>query len=220
MFLTACFQCEFPLCISRDARIVVRAGIDALVHIFCDEVADDEFVNSVVSRHVFIVPTLAIRQRAVEGSEWQGNGKPLVGDTSIGPFLTTDEREQLSHEYSGNDQWRVTSAKNVEKLFRAGATILSGSDAPNPWTTWGVSLHQELRLLVDAGLPPEAVLSSATAYAAEKFALPDRGRIAPGFRADLVMLDCDPTQHIECTSHIASVWKQGRLVQRGTRSGS
>src|SRR5262249_8307703 len=101
-----------------------------------------------------------------------------------------------------------------------GATILAGSDAPNPGTTWGVSLLQELRLLVEAGLPPEAVLSSATAHAAEKFALPDRGRIAPGFLADLVMLDCDPTQHIECTSHIASVWKQGRLVRRGTRSGS
>jgi imidazolonepropionase-like amidohydrolase len=204
----------------RDARMVVRAGVDALVHIFCDEVADDDFVNSVISRHVFIVPTLTIRQRAVVGSEWQGNGEPLLHDSTIDSFLIKEEREQLSHEYSGDDQWRIRSTKNVEKLFRAGATILAGSDAPNPGTTWGVSLHQELRLLVDAGLPAEAVLSSATFHAAEAFGLRNRGRIAPGFRADLVMLACDPAKHIECTSHIDFIWKEGRLVRRGPRSGS
>jgi imidazolonepropionase-like amidohydrolase len=75
-------------------------------------------------------------------------------------------------------------------------------------------LHQEIELLVAAGLSPADVLSGATARAASRFGFVDRGRIAPGLRADLVMLECDPLTNIQCASEIFSVWKRGVSVDR------
>jgi imidazolonepropionase-like amidohydrolase len=197
-----------------EARIAVRAGVDGLAHIFCDAVADDEFVSAMVERKAFVIPTLTIRQAAAPGSEWQGNPASLLQTPATNQWLTADERKELGARFAGRDDWRLNAAENVKQLARAGVTILAGSDAPNPGTAWGASLHQELELLVAAGLPPADVLSGATARAASRFGISDRGRIAPGQRADLVMLDCDPLTNIHCASEIVSVWKRGVPVDR------
>ena len=167
-----------------------------------------------VERKTFVIPTLTIRQAAAPGSEWQGNPASLLQKPAINQWLTADERKALGAPFAGREDWRLNAAVNVGKLARAGVTILAGSDAPNPGTTWGASLHQELQLLVEAGLPAADVLSGATARAASRFGFADRGRIAPGLRADLVMLECDPLTDIQCTSEIFSVWKRGVPVDR------
>ena len=73
-------------------------------------------------------------------------------------------------------------------------------------------MHDELALLVDAGLTPAEAISAATATAAEHFGLADRGRIAPGMRADLVLLDADPTADIAPVRSIRGVWIAGERV--------
>ena len=87
---------------------------------------------------------------------------------------------------------------NVAELHRAGIEILAGTDAhagmfPVPH---GESLHHELELLVRAGLDPVDVLRSTTVLPAQAFGLTDRGAIEPGQRADLVLVDGDPTTDI------------------------
>ena len=72
--------------------------------------------------------------------------------------------------------------------------------------------HHELQLLVDAGLSPVEALRSATILAAQQFGLADRGIIAPGRRADLVLIDGDPVQDIRAVSKIAAVWCAGLPV--------
>ena len=92
--------------------------------------------------------------------------------------------------------------------------ILAGTDAINPGTAHGASIHRELELLVAAGLSPSEALAAATSVPASIFGLSGRGRIAPGARADLVLVDGDPTTDIKATRRIVGVWKQGRAIDR------
>jgi imidazolonepropionase-like amidohydrolase len=97
--------------------------------------------------------------------------------------------------------------------------LLAGTDAPSPGATYGASLHGELELLVGAGLTPVQALTAATSNAARAFKLADRGRVARGLRADLVLVDGDPTRDILVTRRVVEVWKKGVPVKR-TRYGS
>jgi imidazolonepropionase-like amidohydrolase len=87
--------------------------------------------------------------------------------------------------------------------------IVAGTDAPGPGTTYGASLHWELQHLVAAGMSPAEALAAATSVAARAFRLNDRGRIRAGYRADLLLVEGDPTRDIRATRHIVGVWKKG-----------
>lgn len=105
-----------------------------------------------------------------------------------------------------------SDAASTLALLDAGVDILAGTDAPNPGTTYGASLHQELALLVEAGLSAEEALAAATSVPARRFGLDDRGRIAPGLRADLLLIDGDPIADIDATLDISDVWVRGKRI--------
>jgi imidazolonepropionase-like amidohydrolase len=106
-------------------------------------------------------------------------------------------------------------------LRDAGVPIVAGTDA-NASTQipanvpHGESLHRELELLVEAGLSPLEALRAATVLPATYFGLADRGRIEPGLRADLVLLDEDPLAKISATRSIRRIWIGG--VERAPAS--
>jgi imidazolonepropionase-like amidohydrolase len=105
----------------------------------------------------------------------------------------------------------------VEELVRryhaAGVVLAAGSDMPQPWTIPGVSLHEELELLADAGIPALDVLRIATRNGAEVLGwLDEVGTIEPGKRADLLVLTRDPTRDIRNTRSIERVIQGGRLM--------
>jgi imidazolonepropionase-like amidohydrolase len=79
---------------------------------------------------------------------------------------------------------------------------------------YGASVHKELEHLVDAGLTPTAALVAATSAPAKAFRMTDRGRIKAGMRADLLLVDGDPSKQIRATRNIVAVWKRGVRVQR------
>ncbi|MFP5020805.1 amidohydrolase family protein [Pseudonocardia phyllosphaerae] len=76
----------------------------------------------------------------------------------------------------------------------------------------GVTLHHELELLVGTGYSPVEALRAATALPALWFGLDDRGRIAPGLRTDLLLVDGDPTTDISATRNRRRVWIGGEQV--------
>ncbi|WP_069166400.1 amidohydrolase family protein [Nocardia altamirensis] len=105
----------------------------------------------------------------------------------------------------------------VASLHSRGVPILAGTDANStPGAPFqpqhGASLHRELELLVTAGLPPAEALRAATILPAEHFGLTDRGVIAPGKRADLVLLDGNPLADIRATRRITTVWCAGTPI--------
>ena len=104
--------------------------------------------------------------------------------------------------------------KLTGEMHRAGVHLLAGSDSLDHYNFVGTSIHQELQMLVSAGLTPVEALRTATLNPAEFLALAKSGQVSTGFRADLVLLDGDPTRDIANTSKIAAVVLRGRFFAR------
>jgi len=103
----------------------------------------------------------------------------------------------------------------VGAMQRAGVPILAGTDTGNPFCFPGFSLHEELALLVIAGLTPVEALRSATLNPAKFFGLDQTlGTIEQGKIADLVLLDANPLLDIRNTQKINAVVSNGRLFDR------
>ena len=118
-------------------------------------------------------------------------------------------------EFELHRQLFTADKKLVGILFRAGAPLLAGTDAMNPYCMPGFSLHDELALLVESGLTPLAALQSATVRPAEFLGRTEElGLVAPGKRADLVLLSADPLADIRNTAQIQAVWVQGKYFDR------
>jgi len=144
----------------------------------------------------------------------------IIDDGKLRPLLNNENLSGLAQSFPanrGNNNTLENLYNNIGKLNAAGVPILAGTDAPNPGTGHGVSMHQELRMLVAAGLTNEQALAAATSLPAKHFRLDDRGRVALGLRADLILIDGDPTADVANVAKIAGVWKGGFPIDRETR---
>lgn len=103
----------------------------------------------------------------------------------------------------------------VSALHRSGVPILAGSDVPNAYVFPGFSLHNELELLVEAGLSPSQALQAATLNPARYLGLSaELGTVENGKVADLVLLEGDPLNDIRNTQRIRAVIVDGDLFER------
>ena len=102
-------------------------------------------------------------------------------------------------------------------MQRGGVKILAGTDSAAPYIFPGSSLHEELALLVQAGLTPMEALQTATGNPAEFLSkLDSQGTIAVGKNADLLLLDANPIDDIRNTQKIRAVVLRGKLLDRST----
>jgi imidazolonepropionase-like amidohydrolase len=104
--------------------------------------------------------------------------------------------------------------KSAQILYKAGVKTLAGTDSYvneeiGLIISFGIGLHDELGYLVDAGLTPLEALNAATSLPARLHSLPDRGAIAPGLRADLLLISGNPLINISNTKNIMRVWTAG-----------
>lgn len=93
-------------------------------------------------------------------------------------------------------------------------TVRSGSDSAGPavGTSFGLSMHHELYLFVHkVGMTPEEALRSATSVIAKRFKFTDRGRLAGGLNADMLLVEGNPLEDIDATLNIRGVWRDGNL---------
>lgn len=195
------------------AKEAIAAGADGLVHLFVDRAPDAELAQLMAQRRAFAIPTMSVLQSiaAVRG------GTAIAEDARLAPFLTRAERTMLGQTFPARAGAGLSydhAVATVRALHAAGVRILAGTDAGNPGTAHGASMHGELALLVAAGLTPAQALAAATSVPAAAFRLSDRGRIAAGLRADLLLVRGDPTRDITATREIVGIWKGGVRFDR------
>ena len=194
----------------RDARGAIAAGVDGLAHLFTGSSVSTDFGQFVAKHRVFVIPTLSILH--------------TICGTPDGPgFLQdADTMRQVKPQFRKPLEipaWQSTlrcdaAPEAIRQLAAAGVPLLAGTDAPAPGTTYGASLHRELEHLVNAGLSPTDALTAATSATARAFRMSDRGRVRAGMRADLLLVDGDPSKQIRATRNIVATWKRGVRVQR------
>jgi imidazolonepropionase-like amidohydrolase len=195
---------------TKEAKRAIVAGVDGLAHMFFDSQPTAEFVAAIASSGAFVIPTLVTISSAL------GNdASALAGDERVKSRLDQKWLDALSRSMNIYPQGRMDDVfASVRALHEAGVDILAGCDVSEPIPSLGglahgASLHHELQLLVAAGLTPIEALRAATSTPARRFGLTDRGRIIPSARADLLLVDGDPTTKITDTLSIRSVWRRG-----------
>lgn len=189
------------------ALAAVRAGADGLAHLPFDRPLDEAFVSTVAEHGVFVVPTLTMLESFCQLT---GGLDPLLA-ARLDEEARVGSRAVMSPPPAAN--YAVGNAASaVPALVAAGVDVLVGTDAGAPGTAHGASVHRELELLVRAGMSPWQALAAATSAPARRFGLTDRGRIAPGMRADLLVVRGDPGAAITSTRDIVAVYRAGRQV--------
>jgi imidazolonepropionase-like amidohydrolase len=202
----------------QQAKTMADQGADGMVHSFIDQVADPAFIEQAKKQGMFIIPTLSVTGSLAGADE----GKKLAADAQLNEYLSVLQSNSLKASFP--PQWQnpkvlENALASTKLLHAAGIPLLAGTDAGNPSTTHGASMHGELALFVRAGLSPIQALNSATALPAKIFGLNDRGRIAVGMRADMILVNGDATKNINATRDIAFIWKNGYRFVRVKTNG-
>ncbi|MGW4896866.1 amidohydrolase family protein [Kitasatospora sp. NPDC004240] len=172
---------------ASEVEIALDAGVDGLAHVWSDLAPDDpaspRLAERVRAQGVFVVTTLA--------------------------YFEAITAQHLPTADCARPGSSANAVGALRALHRARVPLLAGTDATPFTPAHGTGLHRELQLLTEAGLSAEETLAAATSVPARHFALADRGRIAAGLRADLVLVEGDPTRDIAATTAITDVWRRG-----------
>jgi imidazolonepropionase-like amidohydrolase len=195
-------------------REALAANVDGFAHLFVDGPHDAELIEAISSAGVFVIPTLTTLA-SITGRRF---GAGIAQDARVVGRLPQPWMDNLSGDFNTFPTGDFDAAiATVDALRRAGVPVLAGTDASHlgaPGMAHGASLHGELQLLVRAGYTPSQALRAATSLPAATFGLHDRGRVAPGARADLLLVDGDPTSSIADTLSIRAVWRSGVRTTR------
>ncbi|MEV6279065.1 amidohydrolase family protein [Nocardia sp. NPDC051832] len=180
---------------AAEVQLALAAGIDGLAHVWTDltpgDPATTALAEQIRAQGVFVVTTLA--------------------------YFEAITAQQIHTADCARPGSSANAVDAVRALHHAGVPLLAGTDATPFVPAHGSGLHRELELLVEAGLGPEQALAAATSVPAHHFGLLDRGRIAAGLRADVVLVEGDPTREIAAAGRIAEVWRRGVRQLREVR---
>ncbi|WP_059008156.1 metal-dependent hydrolase family protein [Streptomyces specialis] len=196
------------------AYMAIEAGVDGLAHVFMDQPHTEEVVSLLRDSDTFVVPCVVLN-----ASMMGLTGDELADDPRVASRLDDDWMTTLRSSFGHYPQGKLSHVLDtVRALHDAGVDILAGTDAsvPLPFLgglAHGASVHHELQYLTRAGLTPSQALRAATSTTARRFGLTDRGRIAEGLRADLLLVDGDPTTTISDTLNTRAVWRRGTRLE-------
>ncbi len=213
------------------ALLAARAGVDVLVHgIHLGELTEAQ-ARELASLKVAVAPTLTVWNRIVQLARATYEPSPMEREVFAEDFLRQlspevvrrqdippDFRFWVEQLSASSEQRKVA----VKRLYEAGVPLLVGSDASGSVACIpGAAFHDEMRLMVEAGVPPAEVLRAATSRAAQWMdARADFGTVEPTRRADLVLVDGNPLEDITATARIVWVLRDGVPLRREKAVGA
>ena len=233
MLLFACSTSSEPLlaelrAIERDRAAAKAGAIAEREHALRQKLVETYYAGkaralgrSMKERDVWVVPTLvwSATLRPLDRNR-DGSDLPMQFVPSALRRRWMDRRKQYIARqtdagFAAAASLAATAARAVRDLRDGGAKVLAGTDAFDAFVLPGHSLHQELQLLVSAGFSPLEALQAATKTAAAyRGTSSSEGTIERGKRADLVLLDADPTRDIANARRIHGVVVGGQWHSR------
>jgi len=205
----------------QDAKDIMKAGVDILGHGVRDKPVDDEFLKLMKKHGTVYIPTLGVDESFYLFAEQP----ELLKTPEVSQTFNPEQRKLFSSQAWAQKQlsspayktWKAgfeTNLKNTLTVYRSGLRLGFGTDSgANPMRIPGFAEHHKLALLVRAGLSPSEALSVATRSAADTLNLKDRGTVATGKRADLIVVNGQPDQQISDISKIEAVWHNGKIAE-------
>ena len=201
---------------------LIKAGQNSIEHIMSTPDLNDTTISLLREANVFFTPNLLIIDKISRNDNLSLNKDKRLDQVS--PALKHHWKKQT-------EAWGDNVKKTVEymqsamphmqqrtaSLQRAGVLLLAGTDLGIPYAYPGSSLHEELELLVQAGLSPFQALQTATINPARIFKKENEmGSIKKGKRADLVLLNANPLESIANTKNINMVFFKGKVFDRNS----
>ena len=221
------------LCL-EDTLAILGTGVDGMAHTFADQPPTPALIEAYKKNNAFCIPTLGVLASAT--SEGKALQHSFANDPRVTDKIGVVQREMMCGcmEFAAKTSKMENAYESVRQLKAAGIEILwyvnnlhaqhisqmqliralphSGSDAASParGTAWGLSLHLELHYLVhECGFTPEEALRAATSVNARRFRFHDRGLIAVGRKADLLLIEGNPLESIGDMLNLKSIWRDG-----------
>lgn len=210
---------------NADYRVALAAGVDALMHSSFDPL-DDELVARVRDAGVSVCPTLWVFHSACLGAGRQLDRDPERLRGVVPAVRRSWRRFADAYAVSGDvmpagiagglpKQAALDGVRNAVAnlilLRDAGVPLAHGSDGPYGYSQLGRPLD-ELVTLRDAGLSPLECLRAATCRAADLLGASDRGVVAPGRRADFVLVRGNPVADLSALQRVEAVYRAGQRV--------
>ncbi|MGH7822239.1 MAG: amidohydrolase family protein, partial [Candidatus Binatia bacterium] len=209
---------------TEDALDAGSAGVAAWMHgVYKERIPDNE-LGELAGFRIPMVATIVVFESYALLGQGKRESTPLERETVpaaiLRAFDEVPEEDPAVRAFAAFLETlraeRQTWRENVRRLREAGVTILAGADTQTGVFP-GAGLHRELRLLTEAGLTPAEAIRDATLDAArflDRRDDPGFGVIAEGKRADLLLVDGDPTADLDALARIRAVILRGVPLER------
>jgi imidazolonepropionase-like amidohydrolase len=158
---------------------------------------------------------VAAREAIEAGADGLEHGvtvEPITDDSLMDLMLERDVT--YTPTLWAHDASHPDARGNVRKVADAGVSIALGSDTFSGRGLFGANTLEEAELMVAAGMTPVQSLVAGTSGAARQCVRPDLGAVAPGKRADLIVLNADPTQDISNLRELSMTILNGEIVYK------
>ena len=204
---------------AADVSEAIAAGTNTIEHGSMRDTIPSNTFADMKAKHIAYDPTLSVYEAitCLARGDLSLLNRPLV-QRVVPTDLLNDTRTQLAEQKRSAAQgtgFNESATKNLLAAYKAGVTLITGSDAGNPLVFHGPTVQHELELWVKAGVPASAALQAAT-YNAARYLHAEQhiGSIAAGHDATLVLIEGDPVQDISATERITDIFLKGEQIAR------